>query len=182
MLSIKPRQRAGKKGVKFKLVKSKFSEAHCERLFQNFWVDLQCRKRYVSVSGEPAQKEQESASFLPILRRKSFVATLLCHNLIYWNTLNFVSVVHRKVTGIFPVHLYIWKNIFSKPLSGFSLVRKSIFWPKSDKSFCKLSQKRTGCRQLFQGSEVWFLEHFFLIIIKMNFIKVSCLIAQAQCL
>ena len=64
MLSIKPRQRAGEKGVMFKLVKSKYyskkSELH----------GLQCQQRCVSVSGEPAQKEQESFSSLPILRRK----------------------------------------------------------------------------------------------------------------
>ena len=34
MLSIKPRQRAGGKGVMFKLVKSSSSEVHCETLFQ----------------------------------------------------------------------------------------------------------------------------------------------------
>ena len=34
MLSIKPRQRAGEKGQMFKLVKSRFSEVHCETLFQ----------------------------------------------------------------------------------------------------------------------------------------------------
>ena len=81
MLSIMPRQRAGEKGLMFKLVKSSSSEVHCETLFQKVVVDLQCQKRCVSVSGEPAQKEQESVSFLPILRRKSFVATLLCRNL-----------------------------------------------------------------------------------------------------
>ena len=32
MLSIKLRQRAGEKGVMFKLVKSRFSEVHCETL------------------------------------------------------------------------------------------------------------------------------------------------------
>ena len=62
MFSIKPRERASEKGAMFKLVKSRFSEVHCETLFQKLWVDLQCQK-------------------------------------------------------IFPVHLYIWKNIFSKPLS-----------------------------------------------------------------
>ena len=34
MWSIKPRQRAGEKGVMFKLVKSRSSEVHCETLFQ----------------------------------------------------------------------------------------------------------------------------------------------------
>ena len=34
MLSIMPRQRAGEKGVMFKLVKSSSSEVHCETLFQ----------------------------------------------------------------------------------------------------------------------------------------------------
>ena len=81
MLSIKPRQRAGEKGVIFKLVKSSSSEVHCETLFQKVRVDPQCQKRCVSVSGESAQKELEAVSFLPILRRKSFVATLLCRNL-----------------------------------------------------------------------------------------------------
>ena len=58
MLSIKPRQRAGEKGVMFKLVKSSSSEVHCEKLFQKVSVDLQCQKRCLSVSGESAQKEQ----------------------------------------------------------------------------------------------------------------------------
>ena len=35
MLSIMPRQRAGEKGVMFKLVKSSSSEVHCETLFQS---------------------------------------------------------------------------------------------------------------------------------------------------
>ena len=34
MLSIMPRQRAGEKGVMFKLVKSSSSEVHCETLFE----------------------------------------------------------------------------------------------------------------------------------------------------
>ena len=34
MLSIMPRQRAGEKGVMFKLVKSSSWEVHCETLFQ----------------------------------------------------------------------------------------------------------------------------------------------------
>ena len=62
MLSIKPRQRAGEKGVMFKLVKSSSSEVHCETLFQKIGVDLKCQKRCVSVSGEPVHKEQESVS------------------------------------------------------------------------------------------------------------------------
>ena len=95
MLSIKPRQGAAEKGVMLKLVKSSSSEVHCETLPQKVWADLQCQKRCASVSGEPAQKGQESVSFLPILRRKSFVATFLSRNL-NWNTLNSVSVVHRK--------------------------------------------------------------------------------------
>ena len=45
MLSIKPRQRAGEKGVIFKLVKSSSSEVHCETSYQ----------RCVSVSGESAR-------------------------------------------------------------------------------------------------------------------------------
>ena len=147
-LSIKPRQRAGEKGVMFKLVKSKYyskkSELH----------GLQCQKRCVSVSGEPAQKEQESFSFLPILRRKWFVATLLSRNL-NQNTLNFVSVVHIKGSWkVFSQFTCTFEKISSAShFPGFSLVRKSFFWPRSDKSFCKLSQK----------SEVLIvnLEHFF---------------------
>ena len=34
MLSIKPKQRAGEKGVMFELVKSSSSRVHCETLFQ----------------------------------------------------------------------------------------------------------------------------------------------------
>ena len=79
MLSIKPRQRAGEEGVMFKLVKSSSSEVHCETLFQKVWVDLQCQKRCVSVSGEPAQKEQESVSFLPILSLRILQLALLCY-------------------------------------------------------------------------------------------------------
>ena len=41
------------------------------------------------------QKEQESACFRPILKRKSFVAIRLWRNM-NWNTRNFVSVVYRK--------------------------------------------------------------------------------------
>ena len=41
------------------------------------------------------QKEQESACFRPILKRKSFVAIRPWRNM-NWNTRNFVSVVHRK--------------------------------------------------------------------------------------
>ena len=63
----------------FKLVKSRFSEVHCETLFQKDWVDLQCQKRCVSVSGEQAQKEQESVSFLPILSLRILQLVLLCY-------------------------------------------------------------------------------------------------------
>ena len=77
------------------LVRSRFSEVHCETLFQKVWVDLQSQKRCISVSVESAQKEHESVSFLPILRRKSFVTILLCRNL-NWNALYFVSIVYKN--------------------------------------------------------------------------------------
>ena len=77
MLSIKPRQRAGEKDVMFKLVKSSSSEIHCEHYSKKSELIYSATKRCVSVSGESAQKEQESVSFFPILRRKTFVATLL---------------------------------------------------------------------------------------------------------
>ena len=77
------------------LVRSRFSEVHCETLFQKVWVDLQSPKRWISVSVESAQKEHESVSFLSILRRKSSVTILLCRNL-DWNALYFVSIVYRN--------------------------------------------------------------------------------------
>ena len=150
MLSIKPRQRASEKRVMFKFVKSRFSEFHCERLFQKVWVDLQSQKRCVSVSGEPVKKEQEAVSFLPILRRKSFVTTFLCRNL-NLKTFNFVSVVHRKGSWqVVSQFVHLKKYLQDATFFGFSLVRKSFFWPKSDKSFCRLSRKRTGCQRLVQ--------------------------------
>ena len=119
--------------------------------------------RTVSVSGEPAQKEQESVSFLPILRRKSFVATLLCRNL-NWNTLNFVSVVHRKgrLIGIFPIHLYIWKKIFSKPLSlAFRWWGSLSFDQNLIKRFANFLGREQVVGGFFQGSEVLIAGTFY---------------------
>ena len=58
-------------------------------------------------------KEQESACFRPILKRKSFVAIRLWRNM-NWKTRNFVSVVHKKgeAVCILPVHIRISYYIF----------------------------------------------------------------------
>ena len=56
---------------------------------------LQYQNKWARVSVNSPQKEQESACFRPILKRKSFVAIRLWRNM-NWNTRNFVSVVHRK--------------------------------------------------------------------------------------
>ena len=69
---MKPKQKAGQKEVMF--VRLRFSEVQCEILFQKIWVNLQFQKSWVSVSMESAQREHESVSFLPILKRNSLVA------------------------------------------------------------------------------------------------------------
>ena len=80
--------------------------------------------------------------FLPILRRKSFVAILLCRNL-NSNTLNFVSVVHRNGSWwVFSrfTWLYIRKNIFRKPRSLAFHWRRSLSFENDLIIFCKLSR------------------------------------------
>ena len=61
---------------------------------------LQYQNKWARVSVNSPQKEQESACFRPILKRKSFVAIRLWRNM-NWNTRNFVSVVHRKGGGMY---------------------------------------------------------------------------------
>ena len=77
---------------------------------------LQYQNKLARVSVNSPQKEQESAWFRPILKRKSFVAirSLLLHNR------NFVSVVHRKGRQlcILPVQVCIF------PRQPFSLAFK----------------------------------------------------------
>jgi len=118
ILSIKPRQKAGEKGVIF--ARSRFSDIHCEALFQKVWVDLQSQKNAQGYLGNQHKKENEYVllSFLPILRRKSFVAILLCRNL-NWNNLSFLRSTKKwQLIGVFPVHLFMWKNILLRqPLS-----------------------------------------------------------------
>ena len=56
MFSIKPRQRAGEKGAMFKLVKSRFSEVHCEHYSKNSELIYNAKKMCKCLWGTSARR------------------------------------------------------------------------------------------------------------------------------